>query len=502
MTPRVQSGNPAHLTPRVPGTRQSGNSGPQVAKLSRHRRDCPACGGITRLSRLRLGLTAIGLASVLGYLSIIARITGHPVFLRWGFPQTDFLGIYLLHFFPLLLLALVGAWWVFRTEEDDLATLGVILGFALIFRLLLLPTPPVLSSDIFRYVWDARMQASGVNPYLSAPADFDSEEVRKDPLYQQQNRPFARTIYPPLAQAAFRSVRVVAGESVTAMKGFTLLGDLATLAILMSLLSTLGVPRNRIILYAWHPLAVFEIAGSGHVDALAIPFILLALLAWQRGWNAAAGAALGAATLVKIFPVVLLPALLGRRRWTLLFACAVTIGLAYLPFLPAAGGKVLGHLPRFLSDAGETFNPSLMGAVSLVLGRFTQAPLVWASWIGSAAIAATCLWLFRSEADSFDALLARIWRVATAVTVCTLTVHPWYLLWLLPLLVIQPRKAWLYLTGVISVSYIFYVVSPSARALIGGLEYLPFVLLLCWERWRPEIPTLPAARLGLVREIP
>jgi len=235
---------------------------------------------------------------------------------------------------------------------------------------------------------------------------------------------------------------------------------------------------------------------------LAIPFILLALLAWQRGWNAASGAALAAATLVKIFPVVLLPALLGRRRWTLLFACAVTIGLAYLPFLPAAGGKVLGHLPRFLSDAGETFNPSLMGAVSLVLSRFTQAPLVWASWIGSAAIAATCLWLFRNEADSFDALLARIWRVATAVTVCTLTVHPWYLLWLLPLLVIQPRKAWLYLTGVISVSYIFYVVSPSARALIGGLEYLPFVLLLCWERWRPEIPALPAARLGLVREIP
>jgi len=45
-------------------------------------------------------------------------------------------------------------------------------------------------------------------------------------------------------------------------------------------------------------------------------------------------------------------------------------------------------------------------------------------------------------------------------------------------------------------------VEVAARVLIGGLEYLPFVLLLCWERWRPEIPALPAARLGLVREIP
>ena len=457
-------------------------------------------GGSSR--RLRLRLALIGLASVLGYFSVIARITGHPVFLRWGFPQTDFLGVYLLHFFPLLLLALAGAWLVFRADSDDPATLGVILGFALVFRLLLLPTPPLLSSDIFRYVWDARIQAAGVNPYLSRPADFDNEEARKDPLYQQQNRPFARTIYPPLAQAAFRAVRAVAGERVNAMKGVMLLGELATLAILMVLLKSLGLPRTRIILYAWHPLTVFEIAGSGHVDALAVPFILLAILAWRRGRNAAAGVALGAATLVKIFPILLLPALLGRRRWPLLLACVATIGVAYLPFLPAAGLKVLGHLPHFLSDRGETFNPSLMAIASLLFGQISQAPQYWASWVGGGAMAATILWLLRTEAVSVDALLARIWLVATAVTLLTLTVHPWYLLWLLPLLTIQPRPAWLYLTGAISVSYIFYVASPPARILIGVLEYLPFVLLLGWQ-WRcSETRALPAAHLGFAREIP
>src|SRR3970040_1810443 len=91
-------------------------------------------------NRLRLGLTAIGLASLLGYLSVIARITGRPVFLRWGFPRGDFLGI-------------------FRAGAKDSATLGIILGFPLLFRLLILPAPPVLSSDIFRYIWDARVLA-------------------------------------------------------------------------------------------------------------------------------------------------------------------------------------------------------------------------------------------------------------------------------------------------------------------------------------------------------
>ncbi|HSD51945.1 MAG TPA: glycosyltransferase 87 family protein, partial [Candidatus Methylomirabilis sp.] len=311
--------------------------------------------------RLRLGLIALGAGSLLVYISVILRITGRPVFLRWGFPQIDFLGIYVVHFLLLLLLALAGSWWVFRSQTNDPATLGVILGFALAFRLALLPTPPVLSSDIFRYVWDARIQAAGVNPYLSRPADYDSDEVKRDPLYQQQNRPFARTIYPPLAQAAFRTVRAVAGEGVTAMKGLMLFGDLGSLAILIHLLGALGLPRSRVILYAWQPLTVFEIAGSGHLDALAIPFMLLAVVAWRGHRNAAAGVALGAATLVKIFPIVLVPAFLGRKRWSLLLACVATIGLAYLPFLPGAGPKALGHLPQFLSDPGETFNPSLIG---------------------------------------------------------------------------------------------------------------------------------------------
>ncbi len=451
--------------------------------------------------RLRLGLMAIGLASVLGYLSVMARLTGKPVFLRWGFPQVDFLGIYLLHFFLLLLLALAGAWWIFVDAGDDPATLGVILGFGLTFRLLLLPTPPVLSSDIFRYLWDARIQGAGINPYVSRPADFDTEEVRRDPLFQQQNRPLARTIYPPLAQAAFRAVHAVAGESVTAMKALMLLGDLATIAILMFLLTTLGLPRTRIILYAWHPLVVFEIAGSGHVDALAIPFMLLAILAWRRGWNAPAGAALGASTLVKIFPILLLPAFLGRKRWPLLLACAVTIGLAYLPFLPMAGLGVLGHLPRFLSDPGETFNPSLIGLASLLFGQISRVPLFWSSAMGGAMMAATLLWLLRSQADSVDALLARIWVVATALTLLTPTLHPWYLLWLLPLLTIQPRPAWIYLTGAISLSYLFYIL-PSARVLIGAVEYLPFFALLGWQLRRSERRTLPSATQGFAREIP
>ncbi len=451
---------------------------------------------------LRLRLLLLGTASTLGYLLIVARIRGHPVFLRWGFPLPDFLTVFLLHFVPLFLLAMAGAWWTFRGNAEEKTTLGLILGFAILFRFLLLSTPPVLSSDIYRYIWDARIQASGLNPYLSRPADFDNEAVRKDPLYQQQNRPFARTIYPPLAQAAFRVVRAVGGESVTAMKALMLLGDLASILILMHLLGSLGLPRSRVILYAWHPLAVFEVAGSGHVDALAIPFILLAVLAWQRGKDAAAGVALGAAALIKIYPILLLPAFLGRRRWPLLLGCGATVLLGYLPLLPGTGWQILGHLPRYLADPYEVFNPSLMGLVIFLVSRLSTAPVFWASWIGRAALLGTLVWIVRREAGDPQALLARIFVVATAATLLTLTLHPWYLLWIVPFLAIQPRPAWIYLSVAVALSYAFYVVAPSTRILIGVLEYLPFLLLLRWSWPRSWAGAPVAVRLGFAREMP
>jgi hypothetical protein len=242
------------------------------------------------------------------------RLRRRPVFLLWGFPQTDFLLPFLGCFVFLFLLALLAARWTFRVAADDGGTLTLIFGFALLFRLLLLATPPALSSDIFRYVWDARVQASGGSPYLSAPAAFATEEVKKEPLYQQQNRPFAQTIYPPLAQLAFRAVRGVAGENVAAMKALMVMGDLCSVALLVWLLRIMGLPRSRVILYAWHPLAVFEGAGSGHVDALVVPLLILAVLAWVQRRDTVAGIALGAATLVKIYPVLLVAAFHRERQ--------------------------------------------------------------------------------------------------------------------------------------------------------------------------------------------
>ena len=443
----------------------------------------PANGGDIAARALRLRLAALGVASALGYVLAESRIMGRPVFLRWGYPQHDFLIFFLCLFVPLFLLTLIGAWWTFRAADDSMPTLWIILGFGLLFRLVLLPTAPALSSDIYRYIWDARIQASGINPYLSRPADFDTEANRKDPLFQQQNRPFARTIYPPMAQWAFRLARALGGERMIAMKGVMLLGDLLTLAVLLRLLSVAGLPRSRIVLYAWHPLVVFEIAGSGHVDALAIPFILLAVFAWQRHRDLLAGASLGAATLVKLYPILLLPILFARRRYRIPVGCGVVILLGYLPFLPSAGSQVLGHLPRFLSDPGETFNPSAMGLVAGLASLVSAQPVYWASWIGRLGLLSVLAYVAWQETQTPDELLDRLWLLALALVLCTLTLHPWYLLWLVPFLAIQPRLPWIYLSGAVAVSYLSYLKTPIPHGAVSAVEYLPLFWPLVFE-WR------------------
>ena len=178
-------------------------------------------------------------------------------------------------------LYLIAAWLIVRARSAR-STLFIVLALAGIFRLSIVFAPPYLSDDIYRYVWDGRVQAAGINPYRYIPADEHLQSLRDEEIYPKINRrDYAHTMYPPAAEAMyFLTTRI--SESVTWMK-LTIVGfELITVWLLMELLASFGMPRQRILIYAWHPLAVWEFAGSGHIDPLAFAFIALALLARKR----------------------------------------------------------------------------------------------------------------------------------------------------------------------------------------------------------------------------
>jgi len=168
--------------------------------------------------------------------------------------------------------------WVVLNRPVDRWTFVIILVCAAGCRLVCLFSPPFLSTDIFRYVWDGQVQAAGINPYRYIPADPHLAFLRDLEIYPHINRrDYAHTIYPPGAQILFLLITRI-GASVLWMKAGMVALEALTIWILVKLLTALGIRREQVLIYAWHPLLLWEVASSGHVDGAALPFIALALL--------------------------------------------------------------------------------------------------------------------------------------------------------------------------------------------------------------------------------
>src|SRR5689334_15286337 len=243
---------------------------------------------------------------------------------------------------------LLAAWIVVRSRPSN-ATVLIAVAFAVLFRLSILFFPPYLSDDIYRYVWDGRVQAAGINPYRYVPADESLAALRDDKIYPYINRrDSAQTIYPPVAEGAFLLITRFS-QSVTWMKAAMVLFEAVAIWAIVQLLASFGFARQRVLIYAWHPLAIWEFAGSGHVDALAIAFIAVALLARRKRSETLTGLLLACATCVKLFPAVLFPALYTRRSWKMPLAFVVTVLIAYSPYLSVGPLGVFGFLPGYAS---------------------------------------------------------------------------------------------------------------------------------------------------------
>jgi alpha-1,6-mannosyltransferase len=226
----------------------------------------------------------------------------------------------------------------FHAAGGEASALAAILVVAVLIRAIALFAPQALSTDIYRYVWDGRVQAAHINPYRFIPADPALSALRDESVYPNINRAdYAHTIYPPTAQLAFLAIERVS-DSVVGMKLGLIAFEALAVACLIALLRRRGLPTTRVLLYAWHPLPIWEFAGTGHVDAIAIAFLSLAFLAASRRAPMWTGVALAAATLVKYYPILAAPALYRRWDWRMPAAFAVTLLLLYAPYLGVGTG--------------------------------------------------------------------------------------------------------------------------------------------------------------------
>lgn len=359
-----------------------------------------------------------------------------------------------------------------------------VLSIAVVLRLLLVTLPPALSTDVYRYVWDARVQAAGINPYRFIPADHALAGLRDAAVYPFINRAdYARTIYPPVAQLVFAAVGWL-WDSVIAMKlvmvGFEALG----MACILRLLARAGLPRERVLIYAWNPLPLWSFASDGHVDALAIGLLGLALLLRTQRREGWAGAVLAGAVLVKFLPVVVAPAFLrGGPFWRPALAGTAVI-MALYALYSTAGAHVLGFLPGYREEEGIADGSGfwLLAGLARLVALPPAAAAVYLASVAAAFLAAI-LWLRRQPAAPADAVsLCRDAGFLMAATMIAVSPrYAWYFAWLALPAVVAPSPGIIWLSAA---SVLFHVDPWNERFVWRALVFGPALLLFAAEALR------------------
>lgn len=365
----------------------------------------------------------------------------------------------------------------------------VVLLVAVAMRLPPLLAPPFLSSDMYRYVWDGEVQNAGFNPYRYIPADPALASLRDAAIYPRISRAdYARTIYPPTAQIVFRGVAAI-DPSVLAMKLAMVASEALAIGAVLALLRRAHLPAERALIYAWNPLAVWAFAGNGHADAIGIGLLALALLARTAHRDTVAGALLGAASLVKLFPLAVAPAFWRRSAaWRMPLACSATIAGLYLCYI-GAGWHVLGFLNGYLTEEDVTQGGGiwLLAGLShvMALTPFVAKLYFAVTAIGLLALAA---WIaLRGAPDDVARVCGDVAVLAACVTVAISPHYPWYFAWLALPSCLNARWSIIWLSAA---PVLLYLDPWHERFFWPCLVYLPAALFAThalWQRgWRPS----------------
>jgi len=376
--------------------------------------------------------------------------------------------------------------WVVLNRPVNRWTLAIILTSAVVCRLICLFSPPFLSTDIFRYIWDGWVQAAHINPYRYIPADTHLAFLRDLEIYPNINRrDYAHTVYPPGSQMLFLLITRVGG-SVRWMKAGMVGLEMLTLWVLVKLLTAVGLRREQVLIYAWHPLLLWEVASSGHVDAAALPLLALALLFYVRHKPDATGVALAAATLVKLYPIVLFPALYRRSDWRKgdwkLPAWLAAIVAGGYACYASVGPHVLGFLPEYAKEEGLE-SGSRYFLLTLARHALHWDGLPTAVFYGFAALlllGLASVAFFKGEGSALAAI-GYSFAIATALMLLFSPHYPWYYLWLLPFLCIIPNVPMLYFMTACFYLYTTQLANPGpAMYYMFQWLYATTALLALW----------------------
>lgn len=411
-----------------------------------------------------------------------------------------------------------------RVEKYATSHLWMILGFAILFRLILLPSYPVHENDFYRYMWDGKQIKYGVNPFQFAPEDVTVYAGGEEKYlyyynyaqheYAWERRPFSvkekhrlellllarddnpkwfsrighqwvPTIYPPTAQLVFWLCSLIAQDSMLFMKLVFVLFDLGVIALIVLLLKHFGMNPGFVLVYAWSPLILKEFANSGHYDAVAVFFMMLFLYLLIKNKKWVSGFSFVAAGLSKYFCFILMPLVWRRFGFKHIVVGVLMSVLAFFPFLFWGGIGVDIFEGLSIYSHLWTFNGALFTLIRLPFewsGHSSpMLPKLICGFILAVIIGVQSLKPIKDDRQ----LLFKSFIVLASMFLLNPVGDPWYYSWLVPFLCFFRIRSFILLSGLLIFSYLSFITEWGRWLLL--IQYVPFYLLLIIEVYQRRV---------------
>lgn len=366
-----------------------------------------------------------------------------------------------------------------RNIEVNKKVLILIIFAGIIFRIILIPINPIASDDVYRYLWDGKVQANGINPYTYAPKDEALNHLHSELLPEKINFPHLKTIYPPYSQWIFLLAYLIAGESVIGIKILLLISEIFTILLIYLTLKNFRLNEKYVLVYALSPLPILQFFIDAHVDGFGITLFALFFYFLSQNKLLYSYFALGLSITSKLITLMVYPFLLKGRSiknfLALIIVPTVTVALVYLPY--SINGFPFESLFIFAQkwySNGAVFTLFQKIFNDNYLSRIFSMSLFFLSFI----------WLYFSKKDFID----KAYLIFILFFIFSPVVHPWYLTWLAFLTAINFRWSGVTFISTISIANIYalnYILNKKweMNDWFLLLEYLPVVILLLWEEF-------------------
>ena len=378
----------------------------------------------------------------------------------------------------------------------------VVLGLAILFRLVFLFSIPELSDDYFRFIWDGLLSLNGINPFLELPSYYMEQGLNQvkgldASLYHSLNSPNYFTIYPPVNQltfaiGAFGFKLNGYGFGVTLMRLVILLGEGLTVFYLIKICKHLGVSTKNVLLYALNPLIIVELVGNLHFEALMISFLCMAIYYLLKQKYDLSAVLFALAVNTKLLPLMFLPLFWNYIGWKKSVRYYLIVGgLTIIFFMPFLSVEMLSHLSKSVNLYFKSFE---FNASLYYLIRWIGFQLVGYNIIGIAGrslsilVLGIILYMSFHKKNIKTPLLKRMFWAFAIYLVCATVVHPWYISTLVFFSVFLPYRFALIWSGMALLSYAAYQTEAYIENLwLVAIEYVMVFGFLWWEIKKKKI---------------